>query len=377
MLEYPWNPHESLNIENWNFSANTKEEATEIIRANIHHFLFERANYHIDNIYHLSIQNAMNHVAETDIVTNALANARIPSTALTTSDTLRFLIAYQYEKELGFEEMVAIAESRVYLAHTGKYQIHFGGVSSRFLPIANRWAQNAAGVTEILKAWQPITAMAPLLTQANADIVRRSGLIKVGNLTGMKIETLGNPMVWRYQDSPPMAITIPVNTEVITRDFARMNQIEPGNRVNQTDGIKLTALNGPIEISWLGNTATTVLVKDAEQTIDNAEFTSKVTLLLKPIDLPKAIGSLSDISSIDIGVTESVDLQNLFEGHRLNITATSSRSSVARPQVNQAQTSMGVVAVSKGRARITVTATNEAGSVSIPFSVTVVEGTTG
>ena len=371
-LEYPWVPHEVVPISRRPQVTNTREEMIELIRKLVPSYLPGNESYHIDDLYHMVIQNGLKH--NTNIVTRALSEARIPESARITNDTLNYLIALQYEKELGLPEVLSLAENSIFHSTIRqKYHFDFSTISYKVSVLQRQWTQNAIGVTEIIKAWEAIgTNFSVLLEKEQADYVRRAGLVYAGNLTGMKIETLANPMVWRYKGGTvPLAATIPANKEVITRDFIRMNQIEPGNRVNQTDGIKLTALNGPLEISWIGNTATTVLAKDAEQTIDNAEFTSKVTLIVKPIEKPEVIGSLQDISLTGIG-SETFSYANLFSGIRVQISVSSSKTNVATVAKTVTDTA-AVQGVATGTTEITVTGTNEAGSASVTFNVTITE----
>ena len=377
MLEYPWTPHETVAFE-YAGTAATREQLVKDVKNYVATLTNQSKDYQIDDLIHMVIQNGLRHVPETEIVTLALANARIPDVARTTYDTLRYLIAYQYEKDLGVKRIIAERIANiVYQPRYSEYAVSLSDTGAEIRRSHKIWSQNASGIVEIMKVWESITSFASLLTESNVEIVRAAGRVKAGNLVGAKFETTGNPFLWRIRDNPILTATTPINTEVITRNAARIQIENPDSLVNQTDGIKVTALNGAVKITWRGTTGETILTKDSEQTIPLSEFQSKIILQLDMIDAPKVIGSIANITNFNVGVTESVSLTNLFEGERLTITASSSDTTKATVQVNQTQTSMGVIAKGVGPASITVTATNETGAAKIVFHVAVIPVSSG
>ena len=92
----------------------------------------------------------------------------------------------------------------------------------------------------------------------------------------------------------------------------------------------------------------------------------------RPILIPTVERELADVT-LAVGVTESVDLAGLFGGLNINITAVSSDTEKATVQVNSSQTSMGVVGIAAGSAKITVSGSNTAGTTNVKFDVTVTE----
>ena len=102
MLGYPWEPHKSIHLNNLNRQLipaprayKTRTQAAEY-REELAQYNIDRSLIHqINDGLHLSIQNSLNHITNTE--TRSLANARIPS-SVTHDNTLRFLIAFMYEK---------------------------------------------------------------------------------------------------------------------------------------------------------------------------------------------------------------------------------------------------------------------------------------
>ena len=86
--------------------------------------------------------------------------------------------------------------------------------------------------------------------------------------------------------------------------------------------------------------------------------------------MPKSTRSLPDVS-IEQDVTQSVNIEGLFSGIRLTTTVSSSDDTKVTATKSRSGSSMGISAIAVGSADITVTGSNEAGSVTVSFKVTV------
>ena len=71
--------------------------------------------------------------------------------------------------------------------------------------------------------------------------------------------------------------------------------------------------------------------------------------------------------------TQSVSIANLFSGLRINTTVSSSSRNYLRVNKSQRGDSIGLEARRIGSYTITITATNEAGSVNASFDVTITQ----
>ena len=143
--------------------------------------------------------------------------------------------------------------------------------------------------------------------------------------------------------------------------------------VNQTAGVSVSVEGLPFHIninSDASNAAKELTVlKDATQAITLDELKRGFTV--NSIAPPAQTTTILHDQTIAVGVTQSVNVANLFTGRSVVITVGTSNASIATAQISSGETSIGIVGRAVGTAKITVTGTNVAGSTSVEFNVTV------
>ena len=208
----------------------------------------------------------------------------------------------------------------------------------------------------------------------DSDFIRNWALIDLGEKTGLQVTANGNPFnIGVIQNDIRKYFQLLVGESVMMERLKGLQVITNPNRVVSPDNVTIVAKNGPSEVRI--KTSETVwgspfvLAKDASRIVTTAEMAHDIEST--PILVPVAKRELSDITDLNVSVTESVNLENLFDGIRINITAVSSDTGKATVTLSSSRNTMRVVGVAVGTSKITVTATNEAGDVSVGFDVTV------
>ena len=371
MLEYPWNPYETIYPDDIHTASPTEptggvtstlEEARKLLPV-IQKYAIDRHLYpQMNDLIHLAIENSLNHT--TDAETVALADARIPS-ASDHNNTLRFLIAFMYEIQLGYQSVV---DDSIIVPIRDKYWIY----PALIHPYLAKWNGRAAKIVEIM---DDASAKVGSALAQNPDFIRNAALIELGDKTGLELTSKANAISFSIGETSDqgnkISRTLAANTSfymVKASDFRIA-----GTRANNTDTLTLTSKNGPNEITVTTNRVPvkSVLAKNTSKVLVNAELMGSV-VSTQPILLPIANRTLPNITDLEVDEVQSVNIDGLFTSIRGNVTAHSANTRVATVSVNSGQTSMGVTGRSTGTAKITVTDTNEAGSTNVSFDLTVI-----
>ena len=209
----------------------------------------------------------------------------------------------------------------------------------------------------------------------NADFIRNAALIDLSEKTGLQLTSKANAISFNIGETSDQGNTISRTLAANTSFFMeKANDFRvAGTRANNTDTLVLTSKNGPNEITvTTGSTIVkSVLAKDATKTLINAELMGSV-VTTQPIEVPTSTRELPDITDLEVAEVQSVNIDGLFTGIRVNKTAVSSDISKVTVSVNEGQTSMGITGIAIGTTTVTVTGTNEAGAVSVSFDVTII-----
>ena len=371
MLQYPWEPHKSLNLKGLDFidifawpTYPTREDANNKKGSFLEFLIDQYLITQINDGLHLSIQNALNHT--TDQETLSLANGRIP-TAARNDSTLRFLIAFMHEKEIEYPklyEAISIRELR------SRYAIRILGKN-----LFNLLADCGTRASKIVEIMEDASDKVGSALAQQPDFIRTAALIDLGEKTGIEITSKANAISFNVGETSDQGNTIS-RTLAANSSFFMEKASDfrvAGTRANNTDTLKIVSKNGPNEITVTTNRVPvkSVLAKDAKKTLVNAELMGSV-VSTQPIEVPKATRTLPDIGDLEVAEVQSVNLIGLFNGIRVNVTASSGSDSIATVSVNENTTSMGVTGVAVGTTTITVTGTNEAGAVSVTFDLTII-----
>ena len=375
MLNYPWKPHKTISssyiyhgsqIFVRSGSYLTLEEAEEVRETVIQYFIDVLLTSQINDLIHLAVQNT----PITDNETRALFNSRIPG-GLTSTNTLRFLIAFMYEKEIGYREIIAgmpITKGERY------YYVNAGTIDNPILKHVEKWSNRADKIVEIME--DAASKVGDTLAQT-PDRIREAALIDLGEKTGLEVTSEANAIGFSFgeRDDTNNIVTyrLEPNKSFLMERVQGLRVV--GRRANNTDTVTLTAKNGPSEITVTpistGAIGKSVLAKDASRTLTNLELTSNV-VSTQPIIAPTATKELPDIADLEVGAAQSVNLSGLFTGIRVNITVASSDETKVTLNHMTNSTTLGVNAIAVGTSTITVTGTNEAGNIAVEFDVTVV-----
>ena len=369
-MPYPWQPHTStpspyvhgeIGIHSLQKTFATLAEA-EKAKVSLTQFLIDfHLTPFINDVIHLSIENFLSHT--TDVVTNSLATARIPSDA-NHHNTARFLIAFMHEKNLAYQTFL---DGIQIVGSQGDFYVNFW--SNRVFVFVAECSRKASKITEIM---EDASAAIGTLAQ-NADFVRQAALIDLGEVVGLCMSTAGNTVKFgtpaETGDAGQMRVfhNLSPNTSF---NITRLDEIRfPTRKENETDTLTITAKNGPSEISvrTLQGTTKTVLAKDASRTFSLAEMTSSVTS--QPILLPKVETHLTN-QTVQVDTQQTLTYTGTLSGIRLNYTVTSSDETVATVRLGET----GVLVMSgiaAGTCNIRLSATNEAGTTVSEFQCTV------
>ena len=370
MLQYPWQPHTTTAHDNT--LANTLyrgidnlDNIDELIKSFCESYIDVTLRSQVNDLMHISIQNALKHTTNQDTV--ALSTKRIPA-SVQNDDTLRFLIAYLYEKQLGFPKYVLHARSLIYFdRNIRKYKI---GSGSSAKPFVKRWVDRATKIAEIM---QTSRSKVGNLTM-DADFIRNWALIDLGEKTGLDVTANGNAFnIGVIQNNHRFYYKLIADQSVKMERLKGLQVITLRSRVVSPDAVTIVAKNGPSEVRIKTDASTWgapfVLAKDASRVVTKAEMAHDIEST--PILVPKILRQLPDITDLNVGVTESVSLEDLFDGIRFHISISSEDTGKVTVGLSSNQHSMRVVGVAAGIVKITVTATNEAGSSTVDFDVTV------
>ena len=317
----------------------------------------------------IALLNARPHA---NSATNSLFLATIPAD-ISIEPELRYFAAFKREAQLEYQNLLDEAFSKVSPEGFGwnqKQMVFTWTVHSHL---------RCDAIVDLMARLESITSLATLAS--NPDFVRNSMLVSIDlvdslygfkhilqPLTGVEIQSSTNPISLKI-GAITQRLTYPSSTTLAMRQFHRLGNVGPATQVNQSDGATITSKNGPNLITV--GTTSTVLAKDASRVLTFADLGQGVKSV--PIDLPVATRSLPDIS-IEKDVVQSVNLDGLFSGIRTTIAATTSDSSKVTVAKSRSGGSMGVTGLAVGSAVVNVSATNEAGTTTVSFTVTVTAG---
>ena len=370
MLQYPWEPHFTTYNDRIISNAlhrgiDNLDNIDELVEAYCKSYVDLVLEAQINDIMHISIQNALKNTTNQE--TLSLSRDRIPS-SVQNDDTLRFLIALLYEKQLGFPEYIQYVRNKVGLdPRRGKYKLLSSGSVSPFM---KKWVDRATKIVEIMKTGR--SKVGALVE--DSDFIRDWALIDLGEKTGLEVTSNGNQFnIGVVQNNVIQYFSLLAGQSVMMERLKGLKVVALRNRVTNPDDMTIVAKNGPSEVRIKTDASTWgapfVLAKDASRIVTKAEMAHDIEST--PILVPKIVRQIPDVTDLNIGVTESVSLEDLFDGIRFNIAISSEDTGKASVGLSSNQHSMRVVGVAVGTTNITVTATNEAGSATVNFNVTV------
>ena len=301
--------------------------------------------------------------------TNALFLATIPA-ELTIEPELRYFAAFKRETQLEYQNL--LDEAFYEIRPTGPYWTYNSN------SIVFSWAveshRRCDGIVDLMARLESIVALSSLAS--NPDFVRNSVLVSIGPvprigkyilqpLTGVEITSSTNPVSLKI-GAITQRLSYPPATTLAMRQFHRLGNVGTNYQINQTAGATIVSKNGPNLITV--GTTSAVLAKDASRILSFADLGQGVRST--PIDLPVATRSLPDIT-LEQAEVESVNLEGLFSGIRFTTAVTTSDSSKVTVAKSTSGSTMGVTGVAIGSATVNVSATNEAGTSTVSFNVTV------
>ena len=373
-LNYAWKPHKTTihafdDLVKAQNGADTKSEVVEAIEGYVLYSIDSSARPQINDVEYLAVYSGIRHTTNRD--TLGLASDRIPQDN-TLDQTVSYLIAYIHEKSVGIPILIQeLKDSIIQDSITNKYKI---SDDSLVWNTSQVWSARADRIVELMEtARSKVGHLA-----ADADFMRNWALVDLGEATGLELATSANPVQvgWiRHNTLRKEKMLFQSSTKLIQlKGLWQPPASREYRYYNNTDTATVTAKNGPsrirVKTSPTAWGAWTVLAKDASRTFTKNEM--RWDIESQPILVPTVVGNIPNMS-LNVGVTESVDLENLFDGLRVTVTALSGDTDKVTVQVNQSHTSMGVVGVAAGKTTVIVSGTNEAGGVSVSFDVTVTE----
>ena len=371
-FEYPYNPedhHMNHGADSISTAFKNRDDIIPAAKLLIKNTIRPLMGFHMDDLIHLAVQNALMHTIDAE--TRALAVARIPSN-VNTHRTLRFTISLLYEMDIGFRKLVNQAEAGIYY-HAGNNVYYVRDFSDQDVVDAFRqWNKRAIKIVEIMD--NSVAEVGSALAQ-KPDFIRTAALIDLGEKIGLELTSKANAISFNIGETSDQGNTIS-RTLAANSSFLMEKASDfriAGTRANNMDTLTITSKNGPNEITVTtgGVPVKTVLAKDASKILTQAEVMGSV-VSTRPIPPPVATRTLPDINDLEVGEVQSVNIDGLFTGIRINVTVTSQYPELASIMVNAGKTSMGITGVRTGVSKITVTGTNEAKAVKVEFNVRVI-----
>ena len=371
----PWNfvpvPAASLvNNSIENDPPKTKEKAIEVVTAILPAQIRDAiAPYWTVKLAKIALINERPH---SDTATNALFLATIPADA-TIKNELRYFAAFQRELSLDYDKILANSINSVRLRRFSDPPVWQYATWSG--PWVNFSHTRASDIVALMARLEGIPSLATLAS--NPDFVRDSIRVLERNeedhrswhplplLTGIEITSSTNPVSLKVGPIT-QRLTFPASTTLAMRQFHRLGNVGPATQINQTSGATIISQNGPNLITV--GTTSAVLAKDSSRILSFQDLGQGVKSV--PIDLPVATRTLPDIT-LEQAEVESVNLEGLFSGIRFTTAVTTSDSSKVTVAKSTSGSTMGVTAVLIGSAVVNVSATNEAGTSTVSFNVTV------
>ena len=275
MLQYPWTPYKTIHLGYDDRAVlhisgfSSLDDLDEFATMSAHYQIDTRLYAQINDIIHLSVQNALQHTTSQE--TLALARDRIPSGAHD-DNTLRFLIAFLYEKQLEFNDLKEYVKGTLrYNRHWKKYML--GPSPDKISEFINRWTENANKIVEILNtARSKVGALAQ-----DSDFIRDWALINLGKKTGLEVTANGNPFsIGVVQNSVTQYFSLLAGQSVMMERLKGLKVVALRSRVANPDDMTIVAKNGPSEVRIKTDADTWgapfVLAKDASRTVTKAEM---------------------------------------------------------------------------------------------------------
>ena len=286
MLEYPWEPHLTTYEDRVIGTVllrgiDNLDNLDELVELYCKFYVDLVLESQINDVMHISVQNALKHTTSQE--TLSLARDRIPS-GVQNDDTLRFLIALLYEKQLGFPKYIQYVRNKVGLdRRTGKYRLLSNASVSPFM---KKWTDRAAKIVEIMKTGR--SKVGALVE--DSYFIRNWALIDLGEKTGLEVTSNGNQFnIGVVQNNVIQYFSLLAGQSVMMERLKGLKVVALRNRVTNPDDMTITAKNGPSEVrikteadTW---GAPFVLAKDASRTVTKAEMAHDIEST--PILLPK------------------------------------------------------------------------------------------
>ena len=364
MLQYPWNPYETLNSEDviqLNFiQAKGFKTLTEA-----QHYRSQAAKFYIDlqlysqinDIIHVGILNSLNHT--TNIVTRSLTDSRIPTDAKS-DKTLRFLVALMHEKEVGLPELISVIGMRHNPSYDLPYTIYVSAESyetEKRAAIIAKWNSRAAKVVDTMEYLEGYL-MTDLASKPN--FVRDSALVSLGEKNGFKLTAGAQNLYITPKVGDTRALVSPLRSITCREAYL----IERGTAGTASGSI---TPKGPVLIK-VGTAAATVQNNGVVRVLTDAEIGQGINVV--PMDPPTVIQHIMN-QSVETGTTQTVTWTGFFGGLNLTYTATSSNTAVATVRLSADTGILDITAKTAGETTIKLTASNAAGNAVTSFLTTV------
>ena len=378
-LQYPWLPHLSVKeylrtrFDLRDNGRDTVKEVEDLVPLYCAYYIDSFFDHQISDTMQLTIRNSLSNT--TNANTLGLVQQRFPSN-LDYDQSLRFLTALIYEISVEFDDLVKKVKSMiVFNMQKQKYTLD---AQDPIYYISETADRRALKIVETMK-WLEDNGLSALAGPNYVDFVRDSALVQLGEKIGIKIQTsnTGVRLNVHGSDGIPVYYTLGPNKTLYVATLNGLSNVTSTDATSR--GATLTGMNG----ASLIHTRTFVPNGDSLREVDNPDHllnqdvTYQLTIPLQiwgvrssVIHPPTVLNRLPDIS-VQVAVTESVNISNLFTGERLIVTAESSDVTKATVQMNESKTSIGIVARAVGKATITVTGSNESGEATVTFVVTV------
>ena len=293
-------------------------------------------------------------------VTQALRRKVIPA-GDTAQHEARFLAAYIEEVRLGYLGLDAQVVGWVRTFYN--YEQQYGGTSDYQRAIEhhlNTWiAACKSRASKIVERMAFLEGKQMTALAADPDFVRDSARVSLGEVHGFHLVSGSQKLNVKAFSGSAFA-PFAASTTLDATGFYRIVGI------NSTATFSVTAKDNPVVYSIGGASSHVLAAKGTRAfTASETELGVRVETLLAPV----ADGGI-DAQTLRRGEIQTVSYLHVFEGERLSVTVSSEQESVVTVRKTVANT-IALTGVGTGTANVVLTCSNEAGSASVSFPVTV------
>lgn len=308
------------------------------------------------------------HYPNANAATQALLSEAIPA-GDTAMNEIRYLAAFKEEIRRTYPtlppQIPAWSDAEIASDHNGLQGANWSYVGFTNGKVQNWMLTNHQRAKKIAERMTYFDTQNMTNLARNTELIRDSARVSLAEIGGFTL-TAGAHNLRFYTKTSGVPQTYTAGSSV------DMNYVHRLTTIEDTTGTATIASKGaPLRV-YIGTGSVIKVAKLGTRAFTDAELQQgvKITTLAPPV----ATRTLSDIT-LEQGGVQSVYLEGLFTGAEFTTAVTTSDSNKATATKSHSGGSIGIRGIAVGEATVNVSATNEAGTTTVSFNVTVTEST--